>query len=188
MTTERLVPAAPAPLPEGFLPGAVRDGQSISPTWEATTQRPLHGVTYKEVRHVPKENGHLTEVLRSEWLDGASTIDQIFTVTLNPGGLSAWHMHGFTVDRLFCLAGLVKIVLFDARPSSPTFGELNVYRLGTARPALLVVPPGVWHGVQNIHAAPSILLNAVDQAYIYEGPDHWRLPVDTDQIPYRFTP
>jgi hypothetical protein len=27
-----------------------------------------------------------------------------------------------------------------------------------------------------------------DRAYRYEAPDHWRLPSDTDQIPYVFQP
>jgi dTDP-4-dehydrorhamnose 3,5-epimerase len=26
----------------------------------------------------------------------------------------------------------------------------------------------------------------VDRAYTYEDPDHWRLPPDTREIPYRF--
>ena len=60
-------------------------------------------------------------------------------------------------------------------------------QLGTVRPGLVVVPPRVWHGVQSVHAGSSSLLNLVDRAYRYERPDHWRLPPDTDEIPYRFT-
>jgi dTDP-4-dehydrorhamnose 3,5-epimerase len=53
---------------------------------------------------------------------------------------------------------------------------------------LLIIPPGVFHGVQNISSQPAVLLNLVDKAYQYEAPDHWRLPLDTDKIPYRFEP
>jgi dTDP-4-dehydrorhamnose 3,5-epimerase len=53
---------------------------------------------------------------------------------------------------------------------------------------LVVVPPGVWHGVQNTGSVPGLLLNVVDRAYCYEEPDHWRLPADTANIPYRFAP
>jgi dTDP-4-dehydrorhamnose 3,5-epimerase len=41
--------------------------------------------------------------------------------------------------------------------------------------------------VQNIGDGPAAVLNAVDRAYDYEDPDHWRLPADTPEIPYRFT-
>jgi dTDP-4-dehydrorhamnose 3,5-epimerase len=40
--------------------------------------------------------------------------------------------------------------------------------------------------VQNVHHAESRVLNLVDRAYSYEAPDHWSLPIDTEQIPYRF--
>jgi hypothetical protein len=41
-------------------------------------------------------------------------------------------------------------------------------------------------GMQNISNSCTVLLNLVDRAYQYEQPDHWRLPLDSDQIPYRF--
>ena len=53
--------------------------------------------------------------------------------------------------------------LFDNRESSATRGVINEFRFGTIRPALVVVPPRVWHGVQNIGTSPGIVLNVVDQ-------------------------
>jgi dTDP-4-dehydrorhamnose 3,5-epimerase len=44
----------------------------------------------------------------------------------------------------------------------------------------------VWHGIQNLRQSPAVVLNLVDQAYSYEDPDHWRLPWDSPQIPFRF--
>jgi dTDP-4-dehydrorhamnose 3,5-epimerase len=184
---EAIVPSQPAVALAAMLPGAVKDAQTTTPTWEAADRRLIDGVGYHEVKNVLKGNGVLTEVLRAEWLPSNAVVDQIFAVTLQPGGLSAWHAHARTTDRLFALTGVVKVVLYDARPGSPTHGRVNEFRLGPARPALLVVPPGVWHGVQNAQVAePSVLLNAVDLAYVYEDPDHWRLPADTAEIPYRF--
>ena len=59
----------------------------------------------------------------------------------------------------------------------------------------LIEPPGVsWLGdverckALNISPEPALLLNLVNRAYQYEDPDHWRLPLDTDKIPYRFQP
>jgi dTDP-4-dehydrorhamnose 3,5-epimerase len=44
----------------------------------------------------------------------------------------------------------------------------------------------VWHAVKNIGSGPAVLLNAVDVAYDYEDPDHYRLPYGTEQIPVEF--
>ncbi len=59
------------------------------------------------------------------------------------------------------------------------------YRLAPERPGLLIVPPGVFHGVKALGARPATLINMVDEAYSYTAPDHWRLPADSAEIPYR---
>ena len=41
-------------------------------------------------------------------------------------------------------------------------------------------------GVQSTDSAPSVLINAVDRAYDYVDPDHYRLPVESPEVPYRF--
>lgn len=168
----------------GLLPKAKKDAQSITADWQFM-QPLIDGVVFREVRHVPKENGHLTEIWRREWALDTGPVAHVFQVVLNPGGVSGWHTHQLTIDRLFASQGLLKVALYDARKDSPTRGRLNVFRIGAMRPALLIVPPGVWHGVENISSEPVIFLNLTDREYRYEDPDHWRLPADTGQIPYR---
>ena len=170
---------------QGMIEGSAKDPRSITSDW-TPLQELIDGVKLREVRNVPKENGLLTEVFRADWALDAGGVGQVFQVVLAPGGLSAWHAHQFTTDRLFASHGLVKVVLFDARTRSPTHGRLNEFRVGLLRPTLIVVPPGVWHGVQNISREPGCLLNMPDRAYSYDDPDHWRLPPDSPEIPYSF--
>ncbi|MCA1558433.1 MAG: dTDP-4-dehydrorhamnose 3,5-epimerase, partial [Acidobacteria bacterium] len=99
----------------------------------------------------------------------------------------AWHVHQFTTDRLFTINGSLKVILFDGRRGSPTHNLINEFRLSPLRPTLVVVPPGVWHGIQNIAQEPGCLINLADHPYAYEDPDHWRLPPDTPSIPYFFS-
>ncbi len=170
-----------------MIDGAIKDRQSITSDWVSLIE-PIEGVRVREVKNVPKNNGVLTEIFRRDWgLDGG-LVEQVFQATLVPGGLSAWHAHELTTDRLFVTHGQIKIVLFDGRENSPTRGRVNEFRFGSQRPALVVVPPGVWHGVQNIGDGLGSLLNLVDRAYCYEDPDHWRLPPETSKIAYRFRP
>jgi dTDP-4-dehydrorhamnose 3,5-epimerase len=169
------------------IPGCRKDAQSITRDWHPSDRPLIEGVRVKESRNVIKGNGHLTEMYRSDWLDTNQAIDQVFQVAINPGGLSAWHAHGFATDRLFCISGRLLIVLYDGRQDSSTYRLVNEFYCGLARPTLIVVPPGVWHGVHNIGHEPGILVNMVDKAYRYEDPDHWRLPADTREIPYRFS-
>jgi dTDP-4-dehydrorhamnose 3,5-epimerase len=172
--------------PDWYLDGMKQDGQSITRDWQLLNQKLIDGVTIKQMSNVPTGYGHLCEVYRSDWKLDSGGVDQVFFSVLEPGSISGWHAHGKTTDRLFVALGRMLIVLYDARQSSPTHGQVNQFRLGTVRPALTVVPPGVWHGVQNIGSAASLLINVVDHAYEYEQPDHYRLPLDTEEIPYRF--
>lgn len=169
-----------------LLPGAQKDGVSITKEWQPVATDVIDGVETRMVRPVLTGYGHLCEILRGEWLSGQAQVDQVFASTFQPGGLSAWHAHATTTDRLFVVAGQMRIVLFDARQDSSSYGKVNEFLLGEQRPMLLIVPPRVWHGVQNYCATSAVLINAVDLAYQYDAPDHWRLPSDADAIPYRF--
>ncbi len=150
-------------------------------------QELIAGVRLREVKNVcGGRGGHLTELYRSDWGLDDSSVDQVFQVVFEAGGISGWHAHRFTTDRLFVSYGQARIVLYDGRAGSPTHGRLNGFLCGLVRPGLVVVPPGIWHAVQNIHHGPSIVTNIVDRAYEYDDPDHWRLPIGSDKIPYRF--
>ncbi len=47
-----------------------------------------------------------------------------------------------------------------------------------------MVPPGVWHGLQNLGPSDALILNYPTDPYDYENPDHYRLPWDSSEIPY----
>ncbi len=172
---------------QAWLPsGAEKDKQSITADWQFTRKPKIQSVRLREVRNVPARDGFVTEVFRRDWGLDEGTVDQVFQRTLLPGGISAWHAHASTTDRLFVADGYMRIVLYDAREDSPSSGQCDEFFLGTIRPGLLIVPPRVWHGVQNLSDKSSLILNLVDRAYEYEDPDHWRLPPDSPEIPYRF--
>lgn len=165
-----------------------KDKQNINTEWDLTHQERIAGVSVKEVKNVLKNNGVLTEIYRSDWNLDSEGVGQVFQVTLYVREISAWHAHAFNTDRLFVTTGGIKLVLYDGRKDSCTYGLINEFRLSPYRPALVVIPPKVWHGVQNISDQTSIVLNVVDKAYNYQDPDHWRLPINTGEIPYSFQP
>jgi len=168
--------------------GFKKDGVSITSDWDLVNQSLIEGVRTKEIKNVLKNNGVLTEVWRKSWnLDG-EPVEQVFQVTLSPGEFSSWHLHEFTTDRLFVNIGTMKIVLYDTRKDSPTYGLINEFNIGALRPMIIIIPPLVCHGIKNIGNEMASVLNLVDQAYTYQDPDHWRIPENSDLIPYSFLP
>jgi|SRR5215218_8632273 len=163
---------------------AVKDEPHVTPDWDVAVDL-IDGVRQREIRNVVTANGVTTEVHRDDWgiVPGP---EQVIHVSLRPGAISAWHMHERKTDHLMVVSGHLRAVLFDGRSESPTAGKLNVLHLSVLRPTLLVIPPGVWHGIQNLSDGSSTFVNYFDEQYDYGAPDDWRLPADTDEIPYRF--
>ncbi|HKR62141.1 MAG TPA: dTDP-4-dehydrorhamnose 3,5-epimerase [Thermoanaerobaculia bacterium] len=170
-----------------MLPGAQKDGQIVTSEWQAL-RRNIEGVVAREVLHVPRDHGVITEMYRAEWDPTGLPVVHIYQSRLFPGAIGAWSCHAKSIDRLFVNQGHLKLVLYDGREESPTHGALMELYVGDARPTFLVLPTGVWHGLQNLGSSEALMVNFPTHAYDYEDPDHWRLPYDSEEIPYRWIP
>ena len=181
-----------SPLPSAALPASEtpaegrKDAAHIDRNW-TIDRRLIDGVLVHDVRNIVTANGITTELYRPDWGIVDGTVQQVIHVALRAGAISAWHQHRMRWDFLFVVGGHLRVVLFDPRPESPTRGQVDVFHLSPARPTLLAVPPWIWHGVQNLAHEASCFVNMFDRPYDYTDPDEWRLPADTDAIPYRFT-
>jgi len=163
----------------------MQDAQTVFADWLPIEGPAIEGVSCKYVRPVATGSGYLTEIWRAEWGLDPHSAEQAFARTLEPGGVSGWHAHAGGTDRLSCVAGTVRLSLYDGRKSSATFGTVAHVMMGERSPVTVSVPPGVWHGLKSIGATPAMVINVVNHAYGYESPDHWRLPPDTAEIPYK---
>ncbi len=168
-----------------MIAAAKKDAQVISEDWHLIKES-IHGVVIKEVLHVPRDHGVITEVFRPEWDPTGEPVVHVYQSRLYPGAIGAWSCHARTIDRLFVNQGSLKAVLYDGREDSPTYRMVNEVYLGDARPAFVVIPIGVWHGLQNLGTSDALVLNLPTKAYDYKDPDHWRLPYDTPEIPYQW--
>src|SRR5882762_6567992 len=111
-----------------MLAGAHKDGQQIGEDWQKLGPT-IEGVSVREVRHVPRDHGIITEIFRPEWDPTGLPVAQIYQSRLYPGAIGAWSCHMKNVDRLFINQGNVKLVLFDGRENSPTFRRINEFHV-----------------------------------------------------------
>lgn len=164
---------------------ARRDPQSVTADGMRAGERVIDGVLVRECRNVLTRSGTLLEVLRQDWPELRIDPVQFNWVMLWPGGVTDWHRHDKQTDHLFPVLGSIKLCLYDDRPGSPTHGVSNTFRVGELRPSLVVVPPGVWHGLRNETGERAGYINAFDFLYEHGEPDNWRLPHDSPAIPCR---
>jgi len=85
-------------------------------------------------------------------------------------------------DPQHYVGGNVKLALWDDRADSPSKGITEIYRLGAARPIMVIVPPGVWHGLRNESGQAAGYINVTDNLYDYGDPDNWRLTSDDEPV------
>ena len=167
------------------LAGATKAEPSAMPDGEIL-HAPIDGVVSRPVPNIVTRNGVTCDVFRADRDAAGDGAQQVIVVTLRPHAVSAWHCHERQTDRISVVQGTIRLVLYDAREGSSTRGNLQVHLLSPMRPTLVSVPPGVWHGLQNLEASPATFVNVFDHAYRHDDPDEWRLPADTDAIPFRF--
>ena len=79
--------------------------------------------------------------------------------------------------------GLVSIVVYDGRRKSTTFGTINEFKVSERNPALIVIPPNIYHGWKNIGTSEAFIINMPSQPYNYDDPDALDLPYDREDAP-----
>lgn len=169
-----------------MIKGARKDGPLVTSEWDFLLAE-IDGVQMREVRHVPRDHGVITELYRSEWDPTGLPVTHSYQSRLFPGAIGAWSCHAVSIDRLFVNQGHMKVVLYDGREDSPTHGQVREVHCGDVRPTFVVIPVGVWHGVQNLGTTDALMINFPTKAYDYADPDHYRLPWDCAEIPYQWT-
>jgi dTDP-4-dehydrorhamnose 3,5-epimerase len=143
----------------------------------------IDGVKVRQLRFIPDERGYLMEILRSDWRE-FERFGQVYVTAAYPGVVKGWHYHKLQTDHFVCIHGMAKVVLYDRREGSPTHGEVNEFFIGERNPSLVKIPPEVVHGFKGVGQGVALIVNVPTELYNYEEPDEYRLPYDTEEIPY----
>jgi dTDP-4-dehydrorhamnose 3,5-epimerase len=143
----------------------------------------IHDVKTKKLRVIPDERGRLMEMLRSDD-ELFIRFGQAYMTTAYPGVVKAWHYHKKQVDHFVCVKGMMKVVLYDGRPESPSHKEIDEFIIGEHNPLLLQIPPYVFHGFKCISEQEAVVINLPTEPYDYKEPDEYRLPAHGGEIPY----
>ena len=123
------------------------------------------------------------EILRSDD-EIFKKFGQVYMTTALPGVVKAWHYHKKQDDNFTCVQGKMRLALYDARPESPTYKEVNDFVISLESPMLVHIPKNIYHGFKCVSDTEALVINTVTLPYNYKNPDEYRLdPYDND-IPY----
>jgi len=107
---------------------------------------------------------------------------EIYFSTVYPGVVKGWHRHSRMILNYAVVVGMIELVLYDDRPTSPTHGQIQELFVGESNYCLVKIPPMVWNGFKGIGTFPAIVANC---ATIPHDPEEIeRLDPMTRDIPY----
>ena len=78
----------------------------------------------------------------------------------------------------------MRLALYDARPGSPTYKEVNDFVISLDSPMLVHIPKNVYHGFKCVSDIEAIVINTSTNTYNSKEPDEYRLDAYDNDIPY----
>lgn len=144
----------------------------------------IEGVIISPLEKCNDERGWLAEIFRTDEIDYATTPVMSYASMTHPGAVRGPHAHNYQND-FFCFLGPsdFKIILWDNRKESPTFGNKMTVIAGQSNPCTVVVPEGVVHGYQNVGKEEGLVINFPNR--LYKG---WGKKESVDEIRYEDDP
>ena len=143
----------------------------------------IDGVKVKQLKIIPDDRGKLMEMLRCD--DALfDAFGQVYFTTAFPGVIKARHYHQHQADNFVCVAGRIKLALYDAREGSPTKGETNEFYLSLQEPRLVYIPKMVYHGFKTVSEGEAMVINIITRVYDHKDPDELRIDAFDPAVGY----
>jgi dTDP-4-dehydrorhamnose 3,5-epimerase len=137
---------------------------------------PIEGVIWRPLGKFQDARGWLCELFRHDELPPEFHPVMAYISETLPGVARGPHEHVDQAD-CFCFVGpsSFEVVLWDNRPTSPTFQAKTTDLAGESAPKLLIIPPGVVHAYRNVGPGAGWVFNCPNRHY--KGPGR-KDPVD----------
>jgi dTDP-4-dehydrorhamnose 3,5-epimerase len=123
----------------------------------------IEGVARHPLRQFVDDRGRTMHMLRNDD-PHFRAFGEIYFSGVQQGKVKGWYRHREKTLNYAVPTGLIRVVIYDERVTSPTRGAIEEYLLGEAsdKYALLTIPPLLWYGVQGLAPGVSIIANCSD--------------------------
>lgn len=143
----------------------------------------IEGVGIVPLRRVADARGMVLHMLRADE-PHFLRFGEIYFSLVYPRAVKAWRTHARTTANYAVPLGTIRLVLFDDRPASPSFGQIVERLIGEPEYCLVTIPPGVWSGFRGESAGPALVANCATDPH--DPAEIARRDPDAAEIPYRW--
>lgn len=124
----------------------------------------IEGVKIINLRKIPDERGAIFHMLKNTD-EHYTKFGEIYFSVCYPGVVKGWHEHTKQTQNYCVIDGMMKLVLFDNRPKSPTYKKLQEIYMGDLNYSLVQIPPFVVNGYKCIGEKKCIVANCSDLSH-----------------------
>lgn len=121
----------------------------------------IEGVQITSRKVIPDDRGKIMHIMKSSD-NQFSSFGEVYCSTVFPGVVKGWHMHKKMTLNYVVLKGNIKFVLFDDRPESKSYKEIQEIIIGENQYVMVTVPPFVWNGFKGIGLEEAFVINFTD--------------------------
>lgn len=118
----------------------------------------ISGLHIKKLRKISDQRGSVMHMLRCDQPE-FSQFGEIYFSEIFPKVIKGWKLHRKMTLNYAVPHGEIKVVLYDQRKDSLTFGEVNEIYLGRSNYDLLTIPPLIWTSFACASSVPAIVAN-----------------------------
>ena len=143
----------------------------------------IEGVQISPLKIISDERGSVMHMLRSD-SQVFKKFGEVYFSTIFENKIKAWHLHKEATLNYVCVYGKVKLVLFDERKKSKTFGNYQEIFLSLENYSLITIPPNIWNGFKGLHKDHSIIANCLNLPH--NEKEMVRLDIDDKRFNYKW--
>jgi len=141
----------------------------------------IDGVKIKSLKRLPDERGTIMHGVKVDEM--MNEFGEVYFKKLYKGVINGWHIHTKLQLNLICVSGMIKLVLYDSREDSKTYGEIEELFIGDDNYCLVHIPAGVANGSKGMTEPYSLICNIASEPH---NPNvrYKRINPHSGEIPY----
>tara|TARA_B100000902_G_scaffold363040_1_gene381854 strand:+ start:137 stop:580 length:444 start_codon:yes stop_codon:yes gene_type:complete len=143
----------------------------------------IEGIKITPLKIIKDHRGSVMHMLRND-NEVFEKFGEIYFSTIFENKIKAWHLHKEATLNYACVFGKVKLVLFDERKTSKTFGKYQELFLSLENYSLITIPPNIWNGFKGLNKENSIIANCLNLPH--NEKEMVRLEIDDKRFNYKW--
>jgi dTDP-4-dehydrorhamnose 3,5-epimerase len=141
----------------------------------------IDGIQITPLKQITDDRGKVMHMLKADD-PSFEQFGEIYFSVINPGAVKAWRLHQKITCNLAVITGTINLVLYDARPDSPTHGDIQEISMGDNNYVRVTIPPCIYNGFEETENAPAIIANCA--THPHDPQEILRLGLNDRSIPY----